>query len=233
MRPFLLLACLGFASTYAALPPPISFWPIPINVSFGSGHQAVSPNLAFIVSPASASADVMAYATHVIDVIFMYTAALPIPPNALIAVNVNVANPNVSLQLGVDESYTLRIPDDGSAATITASTIYGAYMGLQTLSQVCVNSSVFCNFYLSSPSHRPTYMLCSLFVSTLTLSSTELLRPLSLSRMRLSLPGVVSLLIPIAIGSHCVIFTASSTPWVTQSLTSCIGTSTSAVLQLG
>lgn len=33
------------------------------------------------------------------------------------------------------QSYTLNIPADGSAATITALTIYGAYMGLQTLSQ--------------------------------------------------------------------------------------------------
>ena len=35
----------------------------------------------------------------------------------------------------VAQSYTLDIPADGSAATITANTVYGAYMALQTLSQ--------------------------------------------------------------------------------------------------
>ena len=33
------------------------------------------------------------------------------------------------------QSYSLFIPSDGSPATINASTIFGAYMGLQTLSQ--------------------------------------------------------------------------------------------------
>ena len=36
-------------------------------------------------------------------------------------------------QLGTDESYELNIPGDGSVATITAPTIYGALHGIETL----------------------------------------------------------------------------------------------------
>lgn len=35
------------------------------------------------------------------------------------------------------QSYSLTIPADGSPVTLVASTVFGAYMGLQTLSQVC------------------------------------------------------------------------------------------------
>ena len=50
-------------------------------------------------------------------------------------VDVVVEDGNVNLVLGVDESYTLEVPLGTSAATIRAKTIYGAMMGLQTLSQ--------------------------------------------------------------------------------------------------
>jgi len=51
---------------------------------------------------------------------------------------VTVADVNVPLQLESDESYVLDIPSDGSTITITAPTVYGAYHGLQTLSQLIV-----------------------------------------------------------------------------------------------
>jgi len=52
------------------------------------------------------------------------------------SVTVTVANVNVDLQLGVDESYTLTIPADGTGATITSQTVYGAYYALQTFAQL-------------------------------------------------------------------------------------------------
>jgi hypothetical protein len=59
--------------------------------------------------------------------------------NALLTgVTVAVANVNADLQLGVDESYVLDIPADKATITITANTVYGAYHGLQTLSQLIV-----------------------------------------------------------------------------------------------
>lgn len=64
---------------------------------------AVSPALAYTVTPAAASAAVLAYAKHINDVVFMNTPASPLPAGALATVNIVIANPNVPLQLGVDE----------------------------------------------------------------------------------------------------------------------------------
>jgi hexosaminidase len=50
-------------------------------------------------------------------------------------VQITVTDPTAPLKLYVDESYTLTFPAGGAPATITAATIYGAMMGLQTLSQ--------------------------------------------------------------------------------------------------
>jgi hypothetical protein len=48
---------------------------------------------------------------------------------------ITVAAPATPLTIAADESYTLTIPADGSPATITAATNFGAYWGLQTLAQ--------------------------------------------------------------------------------------------------
>lgn len=117
----------------AVPPPPISFFPIPISVSFGGSAQVVSPALAFNVQPASAP--LSAYAARIAEAVFAHSAATPLPAGATASVNIVVADVNVPLTIGVDESYTLTFPADGSAATISAPTIFGAYMGLQTLSQ--------------------------------------------------------------------------------------------------
>jgi hexosaminidase len=61
-----------------------------------------------------------------------YAKSLP----SLTTVTVTVANTTVPLQLGVDESYVLSVPADGSSATITAPTVYGVYHALETLSQL-------------------------------------------------------------------------------------------------
>lgn len=53
---------------------------------------------------------------------------------------VEVDDLDVPLQLGVNESYTLEIPDDGSDAKIHAATVYGAYHAIETFSQIVVYS---------------------------------------------------------------------------------------------
>ena len=113
--------------------PAISFFPLPVSVSFGASAQPVATSLAFTVTPASA--DLSAYAARIGYDLFRTAPVTAAPAGATTQVNINVADVNVPLQLGVDESYTLAWPADGSAATITAKTIYGAMMALQTLSQ--------------------------------------------------------------------------------------------------
>ena len=94
----------------------------------------MDPALTFTVTPANAV--LSAYAEHIRYSIFMTTNPAGAPPaGATKNVNVQVANPDAPLALGVDESYTIAFPADGSDATITANTIYGAMMGLQTISQ--------------------------------------------------------------------------------------------------
>jgi len=64
-----------------------------------------------------------------------YSTSVPV----LSSITVTVTDVNIPLQLGVDESYTLSIPSSSSSSTtitITANTVYGAYHGLQTLSQL-------------------------------------------------------------------------------------------------
>eukprot|EP00928_Gymnodinium_smaydae_P027173 TRINITY_DN21094_c0_g1_i1.p1 TRINITY_DN21094_c0_g1~~TRINITY_DN21094_c0_g1_i1.p1 ORF type:complete len:548 (+),score=66.06 TRINITY_DN21094_c0_g1_i1:202-1644(+) len=50
-------------------------------------------------------------------------------------IHVSIRDNNTDLQLGVDESYVLRVPVSGQA-TLEASTVFGAYHGLQTFSQL-------------------------------------------------------------------------------------------------
>ena len=51
-------------------------------------------------------------------------------------INVTVRNVSATLQLGTNESYKLTISADCSAVTLSAETIFGAYHGLETLSQL-------------------------------------------------------------------------------------------------
>lgn len=95
--------------------------------------MTVSNALTFTVSPAIQI--VQDYAERLAGFIFQNHPADAPPAGSLTNVNIVVANPNAPLVLGVDESYTLTIPTGGRDATITANTSYGAFMGLQTLSQ--------------------------------------------------------------------------------------------------
>lgn len=72
------------------------------------------------------------------NLIFPHT--LPIKKNGihLSGIDISVDDLNAELQLNVDESYELSIPADGKAATLHAKTVYGAYHGLETLSQIVV-----------------------------------------------------------------------------------------------
>jgi hexosaminidase len=119
--------------TPAPTPPPIAFWPLPTSLSMGATPLMVSPTLAFNIAGGN-NADLAAYAARTAALMFQHASTAP-SGAALSAVSITVANPTAPLVLGVDESYTLTIPADGSSATITAATNYGAYWALQTLAQ--------------------------------------------------------------------------------------------------
>ncbi|KAL1535889.1 Beta-hexosaminidase 2 [Salvia divinorum] len=72
------------------------------------------------------------------------------PP--LAALTITISDPSAPLAHGVNESYSLTIPDDGSAADLVAGTAWGAMRGLETFSQLVYaepSSRVGCGLYIS------------------------------------------------------------------------------------
>ena len=115
-------------------PPPLYLWPQPVSSTFGRATVAVSPTLAFDLSPAT-NPDIAAAAARFMVDVFRNAAGAPAPPAAIATVRITVADPGAPLALSVNESYTLDIPADGSPIAITAPTNVGAMHALQTLSQ--------------------------------------------------------------------------------------------------
>jgi len=70
--------------------------------------------------------------------LFFPHPSLTPPPPAMTQVIVSAVDVSGTLQLYTDESYTLIVPSDGTAATIEAQTEFGAMRGLETLSQLIV-----------------------------------------------------------------------------------------------
>jgi hexosaminidase len=65
--------------------------------------------------------------------------APPSPPSNTVnipSLTVTVKNEDETLVLGTDESYSLVVPADGTGATLTAQTPYGALRGLETFHQL-------------------------------------------------------------------------------------------------
>lgn len=122
-------------------PPPASnfppIWPYPAAFSNGSTVLAVDPHT-FKFSATTPSADLDNAFQRFAALFFPHRSEAATPTSAVASVVVSVADVNEQLQLESDESYTLNIPADGTAITVTAATVYGAYHGLQTLSQLIV-----------------------------------------------------------------------------------------------
>lgn len=135
--------------------PPPSLWPMPQSVSVGQGRLVVTSSLDFQAS--TPCADLTAAFARTAAKMFnrgSYTGAhaasrLGLPTLATLVVS--VANVSVPLDLGVDESYTLTLPTDGSAASLTANTVYGAYHGLETLSQLVSFDADALAYWTASP----------------------------------------------------------------------------------
>lgn len=67
--------------------------------------------------------------------------------SGLTTLKVLVASDSESLYLGVNESYTLSIPEGGSVATLSAPTVWGALHGLESFSQLITSAPNALNSY--------------------------------------------------------------------------------------
>uniref|UniRef100_A0A452XQ59 beta-N-acetylhexosaminidase n=1 Tax=Aegilops tauschii subsp. strangulata TaxID=200361 RepID=A0A452XQ59_AEGTS len=127
---------------------PVYIWPLPKNFTSGTQTLAVDPDLALDPQGAGGGAAAVAEAfERYRHLIFSPWAHAARPASAgydVARLTVVVASADETLELGVDESYTIYIAAAGGAnsivggATIEANTIYGAIRGLETFSQLCV-----------------------------------------------------------------------------------------------
>jgi len=151
------VAAVSLATTTVESSPPLPVWPHPGLFSSSNGVALLMP--IFKVSTAvedptrglilNAAERFMQRAFVRVSVqsteddvatVFAKNAAM-----SLQGVDVHVEEHNTDLQLGVDESYSLDIPANGSIV-LKAATVFGAYHGLETLSQLIafdVSSSVY------------------------------------------------------------------------------------------
>lgn len=136
-----LLAALAPA---ASVTPPIvsSVWPQPQSASFGTTLLSVCDAATFSFSCNGACpAPLPAAFTRYSGLIFYAgaSAASAVPPSSpqLCGVTVTI-DADSPLALHVNESYTLRVPSDGTPAAIDAANQWGALRGLETLLQLVV-----------------------------------------------------------------------------------------------
>jgi len=122
-------------------PTPRNLWPAPAHSTTGASNVTLSRSFAFFSDDIPVLKEAIKRA---MAKIFTHTQA-PAPteavrdgPPELEEFNIQVNKQNVPLQMGVDESYTLTIPDDGSAASLTCETVWGCILGLESFSQLVI-----------------------------------------------------------------------------------------------
>eukprot|EP00897_Mesotaenium_endlicherianum_P010145 jgi/Mesen1/9159/ME000059S08572 len=142
--PFNSSICVVMAGSYLIPDSPTKIWPLPQSYSQGGGSLSVSNGLKFVGVGAGGSAATLLAAFARYQSLLFPRKALSrlfmkekLQPEALQQVFVWVLDANEELNLGVDESYCLVVPSDGSPAHIQATTVYGAMRALETFSQLC------------------------------------------------------------------------------------------------
>ena len=136
----LLLSLLVGSASASADPSFPGVWPLPRSFTNGTGVSLVDGSAFSLLDASSDDRLAVAFARFQKNT-FLHAAAATPAAGQLGAVNVTVAHRDVDLQLGTDESYSLTIPETISSggralATLSASTVYGAMRGLETLSQL-------------------------------------------------------------------------------------------------
>lgn len=113
---------------------PGNIWPAP--AEFTNGVNAIQVAHPFTMTAPSSSVDLDDALARFNVSIFPHRAISQQGVPLLSELQITVSNLSVPLQLYVDESYELTIPDDGSQATLHANTYWGALRGLETFSQL-------------------------------------------------------------------------------------------------
>ena len=162
--PAIFAAALAFSSAAAAAPLNASLWPQPLAAAYGASSTPLdAAAFAFVLAPppppnaSSEALDILAEAfARYAAVIFGTTASVgargvttraagTAGAGALTGLSVSLGSADDSLQLGVDESYSLFVPAPGGGApanaTLACATVYGCLRGLETFSQAVVGSA--------------------------------------------------------------------------------------------
>ena len=125
----------GVATDAPPAPAPTAYiWPLPKSVSLGSLLRPLSSPLTFITEPSFPDLD--GAISRFSAITFQHRATGDSGTSAVTTVVVQVKNINAPLQLGVDESYDLRLDANNPNIVLMANTYYGALHGLETLSQL-------------------------------------------------------------------------------------------------
>jgi hexosaminidase len=132
------------ATTAPLLLPPVPVWPLPRAATAGGASATIAPEQ-FALGAATPSAALDAALERFRERAFPHpgapSAAAPLEQRqttaaaALTGLTVAVSDSTAALTLGVNESYTLVVPVSGNV-TISAATVFGAFHGLETLSQL-------------------------------------------------------------------------------------------------
>jgi hexosaminidase len=114
--------------------------PEPQKMSSGTTVVGIASDIQFVAT--KTSNDLEAAWNRYKALIFAHPASsMSKKYNVIVSkLTVSVTDLTAPLQLNADESYTLTIPNTGDGATLTANTIYGAYRGLETFSQLVTYS---------------------------------------------------------------------------------------------
>jgi hexosaminidase len=123
----------------AAQPPPpppasdVYLWPLPSSVSNGNVARSVSVPLSIDLE--KSFPDLIDAVARFNAIAFPHRATGDPGSDAISSLYITVADNNAPLQLGVDESYRLRMNSD-PLVILNAPTYYGVLHGLETLSQL-------------------------------------------------------------------------------------------------
>jgi hypothetical protein len=114
-----------------------NIWPLPASAVPASYATLDPASFGFVLSPAS-DPYLIEMTNRALDRILYHPNGSAIPGRTACGVlSVTVTNDSVrQIQEGVDESYQLSCAPDGSAAFITASTIFGARHAVESFSQM-------------------------------------------------------------------------------------------------